>query len=84
MMSLFSSLALFLAPSIYFAIQNLGLGKDSELFLTTIMSIAFFGIATLILSPLILLKKKKVFLYNYIHKFILVFSVFDIKFSGGQ
>lgn len=62
MMSLFSSLALFLAPSIYFAIQNLGLGKDSELFLTTIMSIAFFGIATLILSPLILLKKKKVFL----------------------
>lgn len=61
MMGLFSSLALFLTPSFYFSIQNLGLAKDGELFLTTVMSAALFGIITLILSPVIFLKREKFF-----------------------
>jgi hypothetical protein len=53
--------SLFLAPSIYFLIQNLGLGSDNQLFPAAIISIAIFSVGAFFASPLLFLKNKNIF-----------------------
>lgn len=60
-MNFLASLALFLTPSIYFLIQNLGLGKVNELISTVIVSITLFCVGVFLTSPLLFLNKKNYF-----------------------
>jgi hypothetical protein len=60
-MNFLASLALFLTPSIYFLIQNLGLGKVNELISVVIVSITLFCVGVFLISPLLFLKKKNSF-----------------------
>jgi hypothetical protein len=60
-MNFLASLALFLTPSIYFLIQNLGLGKVNELISAVIVSITLFCVGVFLTSPLLFLKKKNFF-----------------------
>jgi hypothetical protein len=57
-MNFVTSLALFLAPSIYFVLQNLGLVKDDQLISVVIVSITLFCVGVFLTSPLLFLKKK--------------------------
>ena len=60
-MNFIACLSLFLAPSIYFLIQNLGLGKDTQLFSAAIISIDIFAAGIFFTSPLLFLKNKNIF-----------------------
>ena len=85
-MNLISSFALFLAPSIFFALKNIGIENNFDLQTQITVSIIFFSFTLLALSPVIFLKKifylRNRFFSSLLTFFALIwYFQFQIKFE---